>query len=48
MGIVGESGCGKTVMALSIMRLLPDEKAASYGGISGSRVGRSLPSPGRT
>jgi len=32
MGIVGESGCGKTVMALSIMRLLPDEKARIVRG----------------
>jgi ABC-type dipeptide/oligopeptide/nickel transport system, ATPase component len=23
MGIVGESGCGKTMLALSIMRLIP-------------------------
>ena len=25
LGIVGESGCGKSVTALSIMRLLPDQ-----------------------
>ncbi|MGC9321063.1 MAG: ABC transporter ATP-binding protein [Kosmotogaceae bacterium] len=29
VGIVGESGCGKTVTALSIMRLLPDNSFAT-------------------
>ena len=33
LGVVGESGCGKTMTALSIMRLLP-----SGGRISGGRV----------
>ena len=28
LGIVGESGCGKSVTALSIMRLLPEERRA--------------------
>lgn len=32
VGIVGESGCGKSMTALSIMRLLP-EKAKLEGGI---------------
>jgi len=25
LGVVGESGCGKSVMSLSLMRLLPDQ-----------------------
>ena len=25
MGIVGESGCGKTMIALAMMRLIPDQ-----------------------
>jgi ABC-type dipeptide/oligopeptide/nickel transport system ATPase component len=29
LGIVGESGCGKSVTALSIMRLLPNRWGAS-------------------
>ena len=33
LGVVGESGCGKTMTALSIMRLLPDG-----GRIAGGRV----------
>ena len=33
LGVVGESGCGKTMTALSIMRLLP-----SGGRIAGGRV----------
>jgi len=32
LGIVGESGCGKSVTALSIMRLLPARQAAIVGG----------------
>ena len=32
VGIVGESGCGKSVMALSIMRLVPDPPGRIVGG----------------
>jgi peptide/nickel transport system ATP-binding protein len=32
LGIVGESGCGKSVTALSILRLLPDKLARIVGG----------------
>jgi peptide/nickel transport system ATP-binding protein len=32
LGIVGESGCGKSVTALSVMRLLPARQAAIVGG----------------
>ncbi len=32
LGIVGESGCGKSVTALSIMRLLPVPAGQYYGG----------------
>ena len=35
LGIVGESGCGKSVTALSIMRLLPP----GSGGMSAARCG---------
>ena len=33
LGIVGESGCGKSVTAMSIMRLLP-QPGAHHGGRS--------------
>lgn len=32
IGLVGESGCGKTITALSVMRLLPDPPARITGG----------------
>jgi peptide/nickel transport system ATP-binding protein len=32
LGIVGESGCGKSVTALSVMRLLPPRLARTVGG----------------
>lgn len=32
LGIVGESGCGKTVTALSILRLIPDPPGKIYSG----------------
>src|SRR5689334_13527109 len=36
LGIVGESGCGKSLTALALMRLLPDgagtEGSVTYGG----------------
>ncbi len=32
LGIVGESGCGKSITALSIMRLLPPKLARTVGG----------------
>jgi oligopeptide/dipeptide ABC transporter ATP-binding protein len=32
MGLVGESGCGKSVTALSIMRLIPDPPGQIVGG----------------
>src|SRR5512143_4178351 len=32
MGLVGESGCGKSVTALSILRILPDPPGRVVGG----------------
>ncbi|TJW03899.1 MAG: ATP-binding cassette domain-containing protein, partial [Mesorhizobium sp.] len=32
LGVVGESGCGKSVTALSILRLLPKLTARTVGG----------------
>ena len=34
MGLVGESGCGKSVTALSILRLLPEPPAQVYGRVA--------------
>ena len=38
LGIVGESGCGKSVTALSIMRLLPPRLGRTVGGSVRSRA----------
>jgi peptide/nickel transport system ATP-binding protein len=38
LGIVGESGCGKSVTALSILRLIPPRPAASPRARSSSRA----------
>ena len=43
LGLVGESGCGKSVSALSIMRLIPDPPGRIVGG-SISFEGRDLTS----
>ena len=45
LALVGESGCGKTMTALSIMRLLPDPPARLTGGqiLLDGRDIRSLP-----
>jgi len=32
LGVVGESGCGKSVTALSIMRLVPEPPGEIWGG----------------
>jgi len=36
LGVVGESGCGKTVLALSIMRLVP-RREGSFPAMSSSK-----------
>ncbi len=41
LGLVGESGCGKSVTALSIMRLVPDPPGRIVGG-SMEFMGRDL------
>src|SRR5918992_4832363 len=42
LAIVGESGCGKSVTALSIMRLIPDPPGRIVGGTSIKLDGREL------
>ena len=37
LGIVGESGCGKSVTAMSILRLIPKPPGKTVGGAIGSR-----------
>ena len=46
LGIVGESGCGKSVTALSIMRLLPKVGTRVSGSVTfeGRRAGLACPS----
>ena len=33
LGVVGESGCGKTVTGLSVLRLLPESHTRPQGGL---------------
>ena len=42
MGLVGESGCGKSVTALSILRLLPEPPATIYGKVSLFKDGEEI------
>ena len=37
IGMVGESGCGKSVTGLSILRLVPRRRAGSWAATSSSR-----------
>ena len=47
LGVVGESGCGKSVTALSIMGLVPDPPGRVEGSIrlERPRAGRACPKP---
>ena len=47
LGLVGESGCGKSVTALSLMRLVPPPDA-SWAARSASTGGTSSGSPSAT
>ena len=48
LGIVGESGCGKTMTALSIMKLLPTGGSIVSGSDQARRHARSARSPTMT
>ena len=43
--LVGESGCGKSVTALSIMRLIPTPPGKIVAGIHGANAVHSHPNP---
>ena len=43
LGIVGESGCGKSVTALSLMRLVPNPPGRITGGSIGLHAGEGAP-----
>ena len=45
LGVVGESGCGKSVTALSIMRLIPQPPAGSSRARSSTTARTSWTSP---
>ena len=47
VGIVGESGCGKTITGLSILRLLPNNLSGLDGSImfDGVDLARAAPAP---
>jgi ABC-type dipeptide/oligopeptide/nickel transport system ATPase component len=47
-GIVGESGCGKSVTALSIMRLVPSRRGGSSARYCCTEEGRTYRSGGST
>jgi oligopeptide/dipeptide ABC transporter ATP-binding protein len=47
LGIVGESGCGKSVTSLSIMRLIPNPPGKIVGGEIKFYGGKNAPAQGR-
>jgi peptide/nickel transport system ATP-binding protein len=44
LGIVGESGCGKSVTAMSIMRLLPQPLSPTMPSVRPRRTSKLTPS----
>ena len=52
LGIVGESGCGKSVTCMSMLKLLPEKSARVDGGSSGKGPDKAFrkgdpPDPGK-